>query len=89
MIVSTSVPQALTEVKTNVFNPGTSVTLFWKALVALLKLKFVTETLFCFNVIPCPLLEFKINALKLKLGDVTVVPFDVGVRTVITGAMQF
>ena len=72
-----------------VFNPGIKFNVLWKALVALLKLKFVIVLPFIVRVIPCPLLEFKINALKLKLAELTVVPFDVGVRTVITGAMQF
>ncbi len=83
-----SVPQEFTVVKTSVFKPGTSVTVLWKALVALLKLKFETFMLFCFKVIPWPLLEFKINALKLKLAELTVVPFDVGATTVITGGTQ-
>ncbi len=83
-----SVPQEFIVVSTNLFIPGTSVTVLWKALVALLKLKFVTFMLFCFKVIPWPLLEFKINALKLKLAELTFVPFDVGETTVITGAIQ-
>ena len=41
---------------------------------------------FCVKFIPCPLLEFKTDAVKLNAAVATVVPLEAGARIEITGA---
>jgi hypothetical protein len=86
VIVSVSVPQEFVAVTTKVFTPGTNVKLVESVLFAVLKFTPLIALPFCVNPIPCPLLEFRIVAVKMNAAVVTVVPFDTGARIEITGA---
>ena len=86
VIVSVSVPHEFVAVTTKVFTPGTNVTLVESVLFAVLKFTPFIALPFCVNPIPCPLLEFRIVAVKVNAAFVTVVPFEAGARIEITGA---
>ena len=86
VIVSVSVPQEFVAVITNVFTPGTNVTPVESILFAVLKFTPFMVLPFCVKFIPCPLLEFRIDAVKLNAALATVVPLEAGVRIEITGA---
>ena len=86
VIVSVSVPQEFVAVTTNVFTPGTKVTPVESVLFAVLKFTPLIALPFCVNPIPCPLLEFRIVAVKVNAAVATVVPFEAGARIEITGA---
>ena len=86
VIVSVSVPHEFVAVTTKVFTPGTNVTAVESVLFAVLKFTPLIALPFCVNPIPCPLLEFRIVAVKVNAAVATVVPFEAGARIEITGA---
>ncbi len=86
VIVSVSVPQEFVATTTKVFTPGIKVTPVESVLFAVLKFTPFIALPFCVNPIPCPLLEFRIVAVKVNAAFVTVVPFEAGARIEITGA---
>ena len=88
VIVLASVPHAFVAVRTNIFVPFTNVTLFSYWLVAALKLPEESTKLFWETVMFCVLTAFCISALKVKLADLTVVPFALGFVSVIVGGIQ-
>ena len=57
-----------------------------RVLVVVLKFTLFIALPFCVNPIPCPLLEFRIVAVKVNAAVATVVPFEAGARIEITGA---
>ena len=86
VIVSVSVPHEFVALTTKVFTPGANVTLVESVLFAVLKFTPLIALPFCVNPIPCPLLEFRISAVKVKAAVVTLDPFEAGARIEITGA---
>ena len=87
-MVSVSVPQEFVAVTTKVFTPGTNVKLVESVLFAVLKFTPLIALPFCVNPIPCPLLEFRIVAVKVNAAVVTVDPFVAGETMLILGGMQ-
>ena len=86
VIVSVSVPHEFVTTTTKVFKPGTKVTPVESVLFAVLKFTPLIALPFCVNPIPCPLLEFRTDAVKLNAAVATVVPLEAGARIEITGA---